>query len=47
VHQLEKRVSIRPFDSNVEKSYYLHRREIPDDSKEEPNPVLFIGTLKK
>jgi hypothetical protein len=47
VHRLEKRVSIRPFDSDAEKFYYLHRCEIPAGSDEEPNPTLYIGTLKK
>ncbi|MDR0699405.1 MAG: 6-bladed beta-propeller [Tannerella sp.] len=43
----EERVSIRPFDSDVEKFYYILKREIPDNSDEEPNPTLYIGTLKK
>ena len=42
----EARVLIKPFDSDTDKFYYLHTN-IDDSDKEEPNPTLYIGTLKK
>ena len=40
------KVRIRPFDSNSNMFYYLHTN-IDDTAKDEPNPTLYIGTLKK
>ena len=37
---------ISPLDSNSNMFYYLHTN-IDDNAKEEPNPTLYIGTLKK
>ena len=45
IHTGEK-VKIRPFDSDANLFYYLHTN-IDDSAKEEPNPTLYIGTLKK
>ena len=39
-------VRIRPVSSNANMFYYLHTN-ISDTKKEEPNPTLYIGTLKK
>ncbi len=39
-------VKIRPFDSDSNMFYYLHT-DMDDSVKEEPNPTLYIGTLKK
>ena len=39
-------VHIRPFDSDADKFYYLHTN-MKDSDDEEPNPTLYIGTLKK
>ena len=39
-------VKIRPFSSDANKFYYLHTN-MDDSVKEEPNPTLYIGTLKK
>ena len=45
INQIE-RVHIRPFQSNSEIFYYWYTNMKPDD-REEPNPTLYIGTLKK
>jgi len=45
IHTKEN-VRIRPFDSNSNMFYYLHTI-INDTAKEEPNPTLFVGTLKE
>ena len=45
IHQIEK-VRIRPFHTNPEMFYYWHTHMKPNDL-EEPNPTLYIGTLKK
>ena len=45
IHIGEK-VRIRPLDSDANKFYYLHTN-MSDSQKEEPNPTLYIGTLKK
>jgi hypothetical protein len=47
IHNIADRVSIRPLDSDVEKFYYVHTNLDENDSLEEPNPTLYIGTLKK
>ncbi|GHU57826.1 hypothetical protein FACS189411_12210 [Bacteroidia bacterium] len=39
------KAAIRPLDSNTEQFYYLHT-PIEEDDVEEPNPTLYIGTLK-
>ena len=39
-------VKIRPFDFDANMFYYMHTR-IDDTMKDEPNPTLYIGTLKK
>ena len=44
-HTKEK-VVIRPFESDANMFYYLHTN-IDDSSTDEPNPTLYIGTLKK
>ena len=44
-HQIEQ-VRIRPFHTNPEYFYYWHTHIKPDD-REEPNPTLYIGKLKK
>ena len=41
-----KKVRIRPLDSDANKYYYTDTNVNPDDS-EEPNPTLYIGFLKK
>ena len=38
--------TIRPISNNTELFYYLHTHMYPEDL-EEPNPTLYIGTLKK
>jgi len=45
INQIE-RVKIRPFTTNPEMFYYWYTHMKPDDL-EEPNPTLYIGTLKK
>jgi hypothetical protein len=45
IHTGEK-VKIRPFDSDANRFYYLHTN-MGDSDMEEPNPTLYIGTLKK
>ena len=37
-------VKIRPLTTNSEQYYYIY---YPEDSHEEDNPVLCIGTLKQ
>ena len=44
-NNIEKRISIRPLNSNTELFYYWHTHMSPDDL-EEPNPTLYIGKLK-
>jgi hypothetical protein len=46
IHQIEKRVSIHPFNLNTEMFYFWYTHMKPDDL-EEPNPTLYIGKLKK
>ena len=46
IHNIEKRVSIRPLNTDTEVFYYWHTNMKPGD-KEEPNPTLYIGKLKK
>jgi len=46
INQIEKPVSIRPFNLDTEMFYYLYTHMKPDDL-EEPNPTLYIGRLKK
>ena len=41
-----EKVVIRPFDNNMNKFYYLHTN-IKEDDIDEPNPTLYVGTLKK
>ena len=45
IHQIDS-IRIRPFQANPEMFYYWHTHMKPDD-KEEPNPTLYIGKLKK
>ena len=45
-NKIEKRVKIRPLKSDTEMFYYLHTNMKPDD-REEPNPTLYVGRLKK
>ncbi len=40
------KVIIRPFNSDANKFYYLHTN-IDEGTNDEPNPTLYIGTLKK
>ena len=42
-----EKVSIRPFSFDAEKFYYLHTNMDDTEDMEEPNPTLYIGTLKK
>ena len=46
INHIEEKVFIRPFNLNTEMFYYLHTNMKPED-KEEPNPTLYIGKLKK
>ena len=46
IKKIEKRVDIRPFNTNSDMFYYWHTHIKPDD-REEPNPTLYIGKLKK
>ena len=46
IHQIEKRLTIHPLTTNTEMFYYWHTHMKPDD-REEPNPTLYIGRLKK
>ena len=46
INNIEKRVSIHPLNTDTEIFYYWHTHMNPDDL-EEPNPTLYIGTLKK
>ena len=46
INQLKEPVRIRPLSTNTEMFYYLHTNMKPDD-REEPNPTLYIGRLKK
>ena len=45
-NNIEKRVSIRPLSTNPDMFCYWHTHMNPDDL-EEPNPTIYIGTLKK
>ena len=46
INKIEGKIQIRPFVSDTEKFYFYHTHMKPDDI-EEPNPTLYIGTLKK
>ena len=46
INNIEKRVSIRPLNTDFDVFYYWHTHMKPDDF-EEPNPTLYIGKLKK
>ena len=46
IHNIETPVKIRPLNLNTEMFYYWHTHMDPDDI-EEPNPTIYIGTLKK
>jgi hypothetical protein len=46
LHGISERVSIRPFDSDADTFYFFHTHTDPN-TPEEPNPTLYIGTLKK
>ena len=46
LHNIEIPVKIRPLNLNTEMFYYWHTHMDPDDI-EEPNPTIYIGTLKK
>ena len=41
-----EKVVIRPFDNDVDKFYYLHTN-FKEGEIDEPNPTLYVGTLKK
>lgn len=46
IHDVGK-VVIRPLSPNLDKFYYLHTNMDETSDLEEPNPTLYIGTLKK
>ena len=46
INRIEKPIAIRPLSTDSEMFYYLHTNMKPDD-REEPNPTLYIGKLKK
>ena len=46
INEFENQVQIRPFNFDTEMFYYIHTNMKPED-KEEPNPTLYIGKLKK
>ena len=46
IHGIEERVEIRPLTSDSEYFYYWYTHMNPND-REEPNPTLYIGKLKK
>ena len=46
IHRIENPKSIRPFSLDTEMFYYFHTH-IKDDDRDEPNPTLYIGKLKK
>ncbi len=43
----QEKVRIRSFKENAEMFYYIHPAQTDDDNGDEPNPMLYIGTLKK
>ena len=45
-NNIEKLIDIHPFKFDMETFYYWHTHMNPDDL-EEPNPTIYIGTLKK
>jgi hypothetical protein len=45
LYGINERVNIRPFDSDADKFYFYHTH-IETNASEEPNPTLYIGTLK-
>ena len=47
IHQIEKRINIRPFARDTELFYYWHTHLNEIDINNEPNPTLYIGRLKK
>jgi hypothetical protein len=47
INKIGERVSIRPFDSDPERFYYLYTDKDQAVGLDEPNPTLYIGTLKK
>ena len=47
INKTPRKVAIRPFSSNAEKFYYLYTNMDNAVNLEEPNPTLYIGTLKK
>ena len=46
INKIDKPIIIRPFNYDTEMFYYWHTHMKPD-VLEEPNPTLYIGTLKK
>jgi len=46
INNITEKVFIQPFNLDTEMFYYLHTNMKPED-KEEPNPTLYIGKLKK
>jgi len=46
INGIEERVEIRPLSSDSEYFYYWYTHMNPND-REEPNPTLYIGKLKK
>jgi len=46
IDKIEQRKKIRPLNFNSEIFYYWHTH-MNEGDLEEPNPTLYIGTLKK
>ena len=46
INRLEAPVGFRPFNTNPERFYYWHTRQVPVGI-DTPNPTLFIGKLKQ
>ena len=46
IHGIKERITIRPLSTDSEYFYYWYTHMNPND-REEPNPVLYIGKLKK
>ncbi|MDR1763357.1 MAG: 6-bladed beta-propeller [Dysgonamonadaceae bacterium] len=47
IHNLTDKVTIYPLDANAERFYYIYTDMDNLRGNEEPNPTLYIGTLKK
>ena len=46
IHTGKKNFKIKPFATDTDEFYYLYTN-MKDSDKDEPNPTLYIGTLKK